>query len=101
MIRSCLSNGHRQILAAHDRATYQRAQPESALGVDHDPLAGHTCAGHSAIGKDVEAEAKAAAARIEHDFPNERLFRIAANGGFDESAVSPETPLHRSKDGEP
>lgn len=51
--------------------------------------------------QDVDAEAKAAAARIEQDFPNERLFRIAANGGFDESAVSPETLPDRSKDRTP
>jgi len=51
--------------------------------------------------QDVEAEAKAAAARIEQDFPNERLFRIAANGGFDESAMFPETMRHGSRDGEP
>lgn len=51
--------------------------------------------------QDVEAEAKAAATRIEQDFPIERLSRIAANGGFDESAASPETLPDRSKDGEP
>ncbi len=51
--------------------------------------------------QDVEAEAKAAAARIEHEFPNERLFRIAANGGFDESAGSREPLPDRSKDGGP
>ena len=41
-------------------------------------------------GEDVDEEAKAAAARIERDYPNDRLFRIAANGGLDESEDAPE-----------
>ena len=54
----------------------------------------------SPCSQDVEAEAKAAAARIEQDFPNERLFRIAANGGFDESGGSAETLMDESEGGE-
>ena len=34
-------------------------------------------------GEDVEAEARAAVARIEREFPIERLLRIAAEGGLD------------------
>ena len=41
-------------------------------------------------GHDVESEAKAAAERIERDYPVDRLSRIAANGGFDGSRESPE-----------
>ena len=35
-------------------------------------------------GEDVEAEAAAAAARLEREYPNRRLARIAANGGYED-----------------
>ena len=35
-------------------------------------------------GEDVKAEAEAAAARLESDYPNERIFRLAANGGYED-----------------
>ena len=50
-------------------------------------------------GQDVEGEAKAAAARIEQDFPNDRLFRIAANGGFDEPRETSEGHAEGEEDG--
>ena len=50
-------------------------------------------------GQDVESEAKAAAARIEQDYPNDRLFRIAANGGFDESGATPAVHTDGNEDG--
>lgn len=34
-------------------------------------------------GEDVDAEASAAAARLDRDYPLERLARIAANGGYE------------------
>ena len=52
-------------------------------------------------GQDVEAEAKAAAARIEQDYPNDRLFRIAANGGVDRPEGTPEVRAEGREDGKP
>ena len=36
-------------------------------------------------GEDVEAEARAAAARIEMEYPKDRVRRIASNGGLEET----------------
>lgn len=52
-------------------------------------------------GQDVEAEAKAEAARIEQDYPNDRLFRMAANGGFEVSEGSPEVRADGEESGKP
>ena len=41
-------------------------------------------------GEDVEVEAKAAAARIEMEYPKDRVRRIASNGGLDEAPVAGE-----------
>jgi hypothetical protein len=40
-------------------------------------------------GEDVEAEAASAAARIESEYPNSRLFRLAANGGYENPPGAP------------
>lgn len=45
-----------------------------------------------ACGGDVEAEAVAEAARLEREYPLERLARMAANGGFEPPAAAPGGP---------
>lgn len=41
-------------------------------------------------GEDVEAEATAAAARIEQEYPKDRVRRIASNGGLEEAPTAGE-----------